>query len=86
EPITNKRATNNSVSESKSIDYNSPGVKEIEDQMVSVVQEKMEVTDNNVVAEEVTIPKKTKRRYRNKKSNKQRPANTAEDTEKNAEA
>jgi ribonuclease E len=86
EPITNKRATNNSVSESKSIDYKSPDVKEIEDQIVSVVQEKIEVTDNNVVAEEVTTPKKTKRRYRNKKSNKKRPANTAEDTEKNAEA
>ncbi|HJD59565.1 MAG TPA: Rne/Rng family ribonuclease [Rickettsia endosymbiont of Omalisus fontisbellaquei] len=86
EPIINKRATNNSVSESKSIDYKSPDVKEIEDQVVSVVQEKIEVTDNNVVAEEVTTPKKTKRRYRNKKSNKKRPANTAEDTEKNAEA
>ncbi|WP_341786951.1 Rne/Rng family ribonuclease [Rickettsia endosymbiont of Cantharis rufa] len=85
EPITNKRATNNSVSESKPIDYKSPDVKEIEDQVVSVVQEKIEVTDNNVVAEEVTTPKKTKRRYRNKKSNKKRPANTAEDTEKNAE-
>jgi RPE2 domain-containing protein len=78
--------TSNAVGESKSIDYKSPDVKEIEDQIVSVVQEKIEVTDNNVVAEEVTTPKKTKRRYSNKKSNKKRPANTAEDTEKNAEA
>ena len=30
--------------------------------------------------------KKTKRRYRNKTSNKKRPSNTVEDTEKNADS
>ncbi|WCR56876.1 MAG: hypothetical protein PG979_000933 [Rickettsia asembonensis] len=49
--------------------------------------EEVKVVESNAGLEEAqAVPKKTKRRYRNKKSNKKRPANTAEDTEKNVES
>lgn len=47
-------------------------VKEVVDQVVSVVEEEIEITDNNIIVEETTVPKKTKRRYRNRKLNKKR--------------
>lgn len=49
--------------------------------------EEVEVVESNADLEEAqAAPKKTKRRYRNKTSNKKRPSNTVEDTEKNAES
>ncbi|ABV79627.1 Ribonuclease E [Rickettsia bellii OSU 85-389] len=61
---------NNVVSEEKK---KVPEIKEVKDQVVSVVKEEVEITDDGVVVEEKPLPKKTKRRYRNKKSNKNRP-------------
>ncbi|WP_419234743.1 Rne/Rng family ribonuclease [Rickettsia endosymbiont of Nabis limbatus] len=62
---------NNVVSEEKK---KTPEVKEAKDQVISVVKEEVEITDDGVVVEEKPLPKKTKRRYRNRKSNKNRPA------------
>ncbi len=61
-----KTANNNYVvSEEKK---NTPEVKEEKDQVVSVVKEEIESTDDGVLIEEKPLPKKTKRRYRNSKS------------------
>lgn len=68
---------NNVVSEEKK---KTPEVKEVKDQVVSVVKEEVEVTDDGVVVEEKPLPKKTKRRYRNKKSNKKRTSENKENS------
>ncbi|MFV9890319.1 MAG: Rne/Rng family ribonuclease [Rickettsia conorii subsp. raoultii] len=60
--------------------------KESVEQTVSVVEEVKVVESNAGLEEAQAAPKKTKRRYRNKTSNKKRPSNTVEDTEKNAES
>ncbi|MFV9873644.1 MAG: Rne/Rng family ribonuclease [Rickettsia conorii subsp. raoultii] len=60
--------------------------KESVEQTVSVVEEVKVVESNAGLDEAQAAPKKTKRRYRNKTSNKKRPSNTVEDTEKNAES
>lgn len=72
-----KTANNNVVSEEKK---KTPEVKEVKDQVVSVVKEEVEITDDGVVVEEKPLPKKTKRRYRNRKSNKNRPAASKENS------
>nr|WP_016926079.1 Rne/Rng family ribonuclease [Rickettsia conorii] len=56
------------------------------EQTVSVVEEVQVVESNAGLEEAQAAPKKTKRRYRNKTSNKKCPSNTVEDTEKNAES
>ncbi|WP_395477169.1 ribonuclease E/G [Rickettsia endosymbiont of Pantilius tunicatus] len=72
-----KTANNNVVSEEKK---KTPEVKEAKDQVISVVKEEVEITDDGVVVEEKPLPKKTKRRYRNRKSNKNRPAASKENS------
>lgn len=56
---------NNVVSEEKK---KMPEVKEAKDQVISVVKEEIEITDDGGVVAEKPLPKKTKRRYRNRKS------------------
>lgn len=80
------KTANNSNNIANEVKDKSLEVKEPVEQTVSVVEEVKVVESNAGLEEAQAVPKKTKRRYRNKKSNKKRPANTAEDTEKNAES
>ncbi|WP_218460769.1 ribonuclease E/G [Rickettsia sp. TH2014] len=80
------KTANNSNNIANEVKDESLEVKESVEQTVSVVEE-VKVAESNAGLEEAqAVPKKTKRRYRNKKSNMKRPANTAEDTEKNVES
>ncbi|WP_064429495.1 Rne/Rng family ribonuclease [Rickettsia sp. Tenjiku01] len=80
------KTANNSNNVANEVKDKSLEAKESVEQTVSVVEE-VKVVDSNAGLEEAqAAPKKTKRRYRNKTSNKKCPANTVEDTEKNAES
>ena len=80
------KTANNSNNIASEVKDKSLEAKEPVEQTVSVVEEVKVVESNAGLEEAQATPKKTKRRYRNKKSNKKRPANTAEDTEKNVES
>lgn len=80
------KTANNSNNIANEVKDKSLEAKESVEQTVSVVEEVKVVESNAGLEEAQAVPKKTKRRYRNKKSNKKRPANTAEDTEKNVES
>lgn len=80
------KTANNSNNITNEVKDKSLEAKELVEQTVSVV-EGVKVVESNASLEEAQVaPKKTKRRYRNKTSNKKRPSNTIEDTEKNAES
>ena len=80
------KAANNSNNIANEVKDKSLEAKESVEQTVSVVEEVKVVESNASLEEAQAAPKKTKRRYRNKTSNKKRPSNTVEDTEKNAES
>ncbi|AFC72116.1 ribonuclease E [Rickettsia rhipicephali str. 3-7-female6-CWPP] len=79
------KTDNNSNNIANEVKDKSLEAKESVEQTVSVVEEVKVVESNAVLEEAQAAPKKTKRRYRNKTSNKKRPSNTVEDMEKNAE-
>ncbi|CAK6513697.1 ribonuclease E/G [Rickettsia helvetica] len=80
------KTANNSNNIANEVKDKSLEAKEPVEQTVSVVEEVKVVESNAGLEEAQAAPKKTKHRYHNKKSNKKRPANTAEDMEKNAES
>ena len=80
------KTANNSNNIANEVKDKSLEAKEPVEQTVSVVEEVKVVESNAGLEEAQAAPKKTKRRYRNKKSNKKCPVNTAEDTEKNVES
>ncbi|ABV84604.1 Rne/Rng family ribonuclease [Rickettsia massiliae] len=80
------KTANNSNNIANEVKDKSLEAKESVEQTVSVVEEVKVVESNAGLEEAQAAPKKTKRRYRNKTSNKKRPSNTVEDTEKNAES
>ncbi|BDU60340.1 ribonuclease E [Candidatus Rickettsia kotlanii] len=80
------KTANNSNNTANEVKDKSLEAKESVEQTVSVVEEMIVVESNAGLEEAQAAPKKTKRRYRNKTSNKKRPSNTVEDTEKNAES
>ncbi|MEG8229907.1 Rne/Rng family ribonuclease [Candidatus Rickettsia tasmanensis] len=80
------KIANNSNNIANEVKDKSLEAKESVEQTVSVVEEVKVVESNAGLEEAQAAPKKTKRRYRNKTSNKKRPSNTVEDTEKNAES
>ncbi|EER22091.1 MULTISPECIES: Rne/Rng family ribonuclease [spotted fever group] len=80
------KTANNSNNIANEVKDKSLEAKEPVEQTVSVVEEVKVVESNAGLEEAQAAPKKTKRRYLNKKSNKKRPVNTAEDTEKNVES
>ncbi|MCX4079373.1 Rne/Rng family ribonuclease [Rickettsia rhipicephali] len=80
------KTANNSNNIANEVKDKSLEAKESVEQTVSVVEEVKVVESNADLEEAQAAPKKTKRRYRNKTSNKKRPSNTVEDTEKNAES
>ncbi|ALN41555.1 ribonuclease E [Rickettsia rhipicephali] len=79
------KTDNNSNNIANEVKDKSLEAKESVEQTVSVVEEVKVVESNAGLEEAQAAPKKTKRRYRNKTSNKKRPSNTVEDMEKNAE-
>ncbi|AFB32008.1 MULTISPECIES: Rne/Rng family ribonuclease [spotted fever group] len=80
------KTANNSNNIANELKDKSLEAKESVEQTVSVVEEVKVVESNAGLEEAQAAPKKTKRRYRNKTSNKKRPSNTVEDMEKNAES
>ncbi|WP_017443196.1 Rne/Rng family ribonuclease [Rickettsia gravesii] len=78
------KTANNSNNIANEVKDKSLEAKESVAQTVSVVEEVKVVESNAGLEEAQAAPKKTKRRYRNKTSNKKCPSNTVEDTEKNA--
>ena len=80
------KTANNSNNIANEVRDKSLEAKESVEQTVSIVEEVKVVESNAGLEEAQAAPKKTKRRYRNKTSNKKRPSNTVEDTEKNAES
>ncbi|AFC69462.1 ribonuclease E [Rickettsia amblyommatis] len=80
------KTTNNSNNIANEVKDKSLEAKESVEQIVSVVEEVKVVESNAGLEEAQAAPKKTKRRYRNKTSNKKHPSNTVEDMEKNAES
>ncbi|AAL02880.1 Rne/Rng family ribonuclease [Rickettsia conorii] len=80
------KTANNSNNVANEVKDKSLEAEESVEQTVSVVEEVQVVESNAGLEEAQAAPKKTKRRYRNKTSNKKCPSNTVEDTEKNAES
>ncbi|ACR47285.1 ribonuclease E [Rickettsia peacockii str. Rustic] len=80
------KTANNSNNVANEVKDKSLEAEESVEQTVSVVEEVKVVESNAGLEEAQAAPKKTKRRYRNKTSNKKCPSNTVEDTEKNAES
>ncbi|ACP53264.1 MAG: Rne/Rng family ribonuclease [Rickettsia africae] len=80
------KTANNSNNVANEVKDKSLEAEESVEQTVSVVEEVQVVESNAGLEEAQAAPKKTKRRYRNKTSNKKCPSNTVEDTETNAES
>ncbi|MFA1689145.1 Rne/Rng family ribonuclease [Candidatus Rickettsia barbariae] len=80
------KTANNSNNVANEVKDKSLEVEESVEQTVSVVEEVQVVESNAGLEEAQAAPKKTKRRYRNKTSNKKCPSNTVEDMETNAES
>ncbi|WP_016769985.1 Rne/Rng family ribonuclease [Rickettsia sibirica] len=80
------KTANNSNNVANEVKDKSLEAEESVEQTVSVVEEVQVVESNAGLEEAQAAPKKIKRRYRNKTSNKKCPSNTVEDTEKNAES
>lgn len=80
------KTANNSNNVANEVKDKSLEAEESVEQTVRVVEEVQVVESNAGLEEAQAAPKKTKRRYRNKTSNKKCPSNTVEDTEKNAES
>ncbi|AFC74536.1 ribonuclease, Rne/Rng family domain protein [Rickettsia parkeri str. Tate's Hell] len=80
------KTANNSNNVANEVKDKSLEAEESVEQTVSVVEEVQVVESNAGLEEAQAAPKKTKRRYRNKTSNKKCPSDTVEDTEKNAES
>ena len=80
------KTANNSNNIANEVKDKSLEAKESVAQTVSVVEEVKVIESNAGLEGAQAAPKKTKRRYRNKTSNKKHPSNTVEDTEKNAES
>ncbi|QWB86327.1 Ribonuclease E [Rickettsia parkeri] len=80
------KTANNSNNVANEVTDKSLEAEESVEQTVSVVEEVQVVESNAGLEEAQAAPKKTKRRYRNKTSNKKCPSNTVKDTEKNAES